>query len=62
MSTLKEIEAAIPKLTPREIAELRAWLDDNFEDSLELTDEVKAEVDEARRDIVEGRVRTRQPS
>jgi hypothetical protein len=61
MSTLKEIEAAIPKLTPLEIAELRAWLDDNFEDSLELTDQVKAELDEARRDIAEGRVRTRQP-
>ena len=62
MSTLKEIEAAIPKLTPREIAELRAWLDDNFEDNLELTEQVKAELDEARRDIAEGRVRTRRPA
>ncbi len=59
MSTLKEIEAAIPRLTSQEIAELRAWLDDHFEDSLELTDEVKAELDEARRDIAAGRVRTR---
>jgi hypothetical protein len=62
VSTLKEIEAAIPRLTPREIAELRAWLDDNFEDRLELTDAVKAELDEARRDIDEGRGRTRQPA
>ena len=62
MSTLKEIEAAIPKLTPREIAELRAWLDDNFEDSLELADHVKAELDEARSDIAAGRTRTRQPA
>ena len=61
MSTLKEIEAAVPKLTPREIAELRAWLDENFEDSLELTDEVKAKLDEAHRDIEAGRHRTRQP-
>ena len=61
MSTLQEIEAAIPKLTPREIAALRTWLDDNFEDRLELTDQVKAELDEARRDIAEGRIRTRQP-
>ena len=61
MNTLREIEAAVPKLTPREIAELRAWLDDNFEDGLELTEQVKAELGEARRDVAEGRVRTRQP-
>ena len=61
MSTLKEIEAAIPKLTPQEITELRAWLDVNFEDQLELADGVKSELAEAKRDIAAGRVRTRQP-
>ena len=30
MSTVKEIEAAIPKLPPTELAELRAWFDDYF--------------------------------
>ena len=30
MSTVKEIEAAIPKLPPTELAELRAWFDYYF--------------------------------
>jgi|GWRWMinimDraft_6_1066014.scaffolds.fasta_scaffold30660_2 hypothetical protein len=60
MSTLQEIESAVPKLTPKEVAELRAWLEDFCEDQLELTDAVKAELDEARRDIEAGRYRTRQ--
>jgi DNA replication protein DnaD len=62
MSTLQEIEAAVPKLSPREIAELRAWLDEFCEDQLEVSDAVKAELDEAHRDIEAGRFRTRQPS
>ena len=62
MSTLQEIEAAVPRLSPREVAELRAWLDEFSEDQLELTDAVKAELDEARRDIEAGRFRTRQPA
>ena len=62
MSALHEIEAAIPKLSPCEIAELRAWLDDFAEQQLELNVEVKAELDTARRDIAGGRVRTRQPT
>lgn len=47
MSTLQEIEAAVPKLSPKEVTELRAWLEDFCEDQLELTDTVKAELDEA---------------
>jgi hypothetical protein len=60
MSTLQEIEAAVPKLSARELVELRAWLDDFCEDQLELTDAVKTELDEAHKDIAEGRYRTRQ--
>ncbi len=30
MSTVQEIEAAIPKLPPTDLAELRAWFDDYF--------------------------------
>ena len=62
MSTLQEIEAAIPKLSPREIVRLQARLDDYCEDHLELTDEVKTALDEARQDIEQGRIRTRQPA
>jgi hypothetical protein len=31
MSTVKEIEAAIPKLSPAELEELRAWLEKFFQ-------------------------------
>ena len=31
MSTVKEIEAAIPKLSPAEVQELRAWLENYFQ-------------------------------
>jgi hypothetical protein len=62
MSTLQEIENAIPKLKPADIARLQAWLDDYCEDHLELTDEVKAAVNEARQEIEAGHYRTRQPS
>ena len=57
MSTLQEIEAAISNLTPKEIVRLQAWLDYYCEDHLELTDEVKAALDEARQDIEQGRSR-----
>jgi hypothetical protein len=30
MSTVQEIEAAIPKLSPAEVEELRAWLENYF--------------------------------
>lgn len=60
MSTLLEIEAAIPRLAPKEVVELRAWLEEFCEDQLDLTDEVKAELDEAQQDIAAGRFRTRQ--
>ena len=42
MNTVKEIEAAIPRLSRAEIEELRAWIDNFLEDQLELTDEAKA--------------------
>ena len=61
MSTVKEIEAAIPKLSRAEIEELRAWIEDFLEDQLELTDEVKAKLDQSRREIAEGNYTTRQP-
>jgi hypothetical protein len=62
MSTVQEIEAVIPRLTRAEVEELRGWLDDYLEDRLELTDEVKARLDQSRREIAEGRYTTRQSS
>jgi len=61
MSTVHEIEAAIPRLSRAEIEEVRAWIDDYLEDQLELTDEVKAKLDQSRREIAEGNYTTRQP-
>lgn len=61
MTTVKEIEAAIPRLTRAEVEELRAWIDDFLEDQLELTDEVKAKLDQSKREIAAGNYTTRQP-
>jgi predicted outer membrane protein len=60
MSSVQEIEAAIPQLSRAEVEEVRAWIDDFLEDQLELTDEVKAKLDQSRREIAEGNYTTRQ--
>jgi hypothetical protein len=57
MSRVQEIQAAIAKLSRKELDELRDWL----EDHLEIRDEVKAKLDESRAQIASGQFRTRQP-
>ena len=61
MSTVKEIQAAIPNLSREEIEQIRTWIDDYLEDRLELSDEVKAKLDQSRREIAAGQYTTRQP-
>ena len=61
MSTVQEIEAAIPKLSREELQQFYAWLENYIEDHLELTEEVKARLDESRREIAAGNYTTRQP-
>jgi hypothetical protein len=61
MSTVQEIEAAIPKLSLAQIEEIREWIDDYLEDRLELTDEVKAKLDQSRAEIAAGQFTTRKP-
>jgi hypothetical protein len=61
MSKVQQIEAELQKLSAEELREVRDWLDDLFEDQLELTDEVKAALDESRAQIAAGHYRTRQP-
>ena len=61
MSTVQEIEAAIPRLPQHELEQLKAWFDDFYEDRLELTDEIKAKLDQARAEIAAGDFRPRQP-
>lgn len=60
MSTVQEIESAIPRLSPAELAELRRWFEDYVEDHLELTDDVAAKLDESRREIAAGQFTIRQ--
>ena len=61
MSTVQEIEAAIPRLSRAEVEELRAWIEDYLEENLELRDEIKATLDQSRREISEGKFTTRRP-
>ena len=61
MSTVKEIQAAIPTLSREEIEQIRMWIDDYLEDQLELTDDVKTKLDQSRREIAAGQYTTRQP-
>jgi t-SNARE complex subunit (syntaxin) len=61
VSTVKEIQAAIPKLSREQIEEIREWIDDYLEEKLELTEEVKAKLDQSRREVAAGQYTTRQP-
>lgn len=61
VTTVKEIEAAIPRLSHAEVEELRAWFEDFLEDKFELTDDVKAKLDQSRAEIAQGKFTTRQP-
>lgn len=58
MSKVTEIQAAIPSLSREEIEQIREWIDDYLEDQLELTDEVKAKLDQSRAEIAAGRYTT----
>lgn len=62
MSTVHEIEAAIPKLSRAEIEEIREWIDDYLEGQLDLADDVKAKLDQSRHEIAAGQYTTRQPN
>ena len=61
MSTVKEIQAAIPNLSREEIEQIRTWIDDYLEDQLEISDEVKTKLEQSRREIAAGQYTTRQP-
>jgi hypothetical protein len=61
MSTVKEIESAITKLSVEEMQAIRDWLEDLIEDQLEVSDEYKAKIARAKEEIAAGsHSRTRQ--
>ena len=61
MSTVQELEATIPRLSRAELEQFRTWFEDYIEDRLDLTDEVKAKLDQSRCEIAAGSCTTRQP-
>jgi len=62
MSTVKEIESAITRLSVEEMQAIRDWLDDFIEDQLEVSDEFKAKIARAKQEIAAGvHSRVRQP-
>lgn len=61
VSTVKEIQEAIPNLSRAEIEQIRDWIEDYLEDQLELTDDVKAKLDQSRGEIAAGQYTTHQP-
>ena len=63
MSTVKEIESALAKLSIEEMEVVRTYLDELIEDQLEITDEFKAKILRAQAEFANDRCsRTRQPS
>jgi hypothetical protein len=59
VSTVKEIQEAIPRLSLEEVEAVRDWIEDYLEDQLDLTDDVKAKLDQSRREIAAGKFTTR---
>ena len=54
MSSVKEIESALTRLSLEDLQSVRDWLDDFIEDQLEVSDEFKAKVQRAKQEIAEG--------
>ncbi|MCI0536640.1 MAG: hypothetical protein L0Z50_15590 [Verrucomicrobiales bacterium] len=62
MSSVKEIESALTRLSLEDLQVVRDWLDDFIEDPLDVSDEFKAKIQRAKQEIAEGVYsRTRKP-
>jgi hypothetical protein len=61
MKTLEQIEIEVRNLSSQEQQQLRDWLENLFEDRLELKEEFKAEIEAGKKNIAEGRYRVRNP-
>jgi hypothetical protein len=58
---LEQVEEQVKRLSAAEQEALRDWLDNMLEDELEFTDEFKAKIERAKRDIADGRGRVVKP-
>jgi predicted nuclease with TOPRIM domain len=62
MSSVKEIESALTRLSLEDLQAVRDWLDDFIEDQLEVSEEFKAKIQRAKQEIAQGVYsRTRKP-
>jgi ribosomal protein L16 Arg81 hydroxylase len=48
MSTVEQIQTAIRELSPKEMEQLREWMENVMEDQLEFTEEFKAKIARSR--------------
>jgi molecular chaperone GrpE (heat shock protein) len=63
MSKVQAIESELQKLTPKEISEVRDWLENFLEDQLPFTDAFESDIRQSERDMAAGvSSRTRQPA
>jgi len=51
MSTVKEIDLALARLSVQNLQEVRDWLDDFIEDQMEVNDEFKAKIERAQTEM-----------
>lgn len=62
VSKVEQIETELQALSRAELRQVRDWLDDMIEDSLEFTPEFEAAIQKSEREMGEGvRPRVRQP-
>ena len=62
MSKVEQMETELRKLSQAELRQIRAWLDDMIEDELEFTSEFERSIEQAERDMADGKsARVREP-
>jgi hypothetical protein len=62
MSKVERVESELRKLSQAELRQVREWLDDIIEDELEFTPEFEHSIEQAERDMADGKVaRVREP-
>jgi hypothetical protein len=61
VSTIQEIQAAIPQLSRPEIEQIREWIDDYLEDRREISEDVKRKLQRSKVEIAAGDYTTRRP-
>jgi hypothetical protein len=54
MSSVKDIESALTRLSLEDLQVVRDWLDDFIEDQLEVSEEFSAKIQSAKEEIARG--------